>query len=215
MLFSLSFAPSLRNFETLNGGQLLVVEAMAQILLGPEKPTWANYLSGKWSIEQLRLRILDNISNRKAWSILNDQPADSKSPFLMTLYRYAITWTPEDDPTTDLNNPSDSELDDDEFSDLPLDGNRIIQLYSAAELDFEKGLLFVNEVAKGSHLKPTTLPRFRAEAVKALCEVVQEHLEKLDPESEDDSDDDEKGKTDSSEDEPRQQRRRTGRRGGE
>jgi hypothetical protein len=54
--------------------------------------------------------------------------------------------------------------------------------------------MFVNEVGKGSHLKPATIPKFRADALKALCEVVQENLEKLVPEPEvDDEDGEEDG----------------------
>jgi hypothetical protein len=49
--------------------------------------------------------------------------------------------------------------------------------------------MFVNEVEKGSHLKSATIPKFRPDALKALCEVVQENLEKLDPEPEDDDED--------------------------
>jgi hypothetical protein len=52
--------------------------------------------------------------------------------------------------------------------------------------------MFVNEVEKGLHSKPATIPKFRPDALKTLCEVVQENLETLDPEPEDDDKDGEK-----------------------
>jgi septum formation topological specificity factor MinE len=163
---------------------------MAQAVLAPKPPTWGNYLSGEWSVEELRLRIDHNIANRDAWRILKDQEDDIKSGILTTLYRYAITWTPEDEAFELDNDEDDSELEDGEFENLPLDAGKIIELYTAAEIDFEKGLKFVREVEKGSHLKPNTIPSFRSDALKALCEVVQIALEKLDPEPEGDEEED-------------------------
>lgn len=56
-------------------------------------------------------------------------------------------------------------------------------------MSFEKVLKFANEVEKGSHIKPATIPEFRPDALKAFCAVVQENLEKLEPEPEDGNDD--------------------------
>ena len=78
-----------------------------------------------------------------------------------------------------------------ECENLALDAGRIIALYTAAEIDFERGLKFVREVEKGSHLKPNTIPSFRPEALKVLCEVVQIALERLDPEPEEGEEEDE------------------------
>ena len=163
---------------------------MAEAVLAPKPPTWGNYLSGEWSVEELRLRIDHNIANRVAWSILNDQEDDIKSGVLTTLHRYAITWTPEDEAFELDDGEDEPELEDGEFENLPLDAGKIIELYTAAEMDFEKGLKFVREVEKGSHLKPNTIQSFRSDALKALCEVVQIALEKLDPEPEDEGEQD-------------------------
>jgi hypothetical protein len=37
---------------------------------------------------------------------------------------------------TEMAEASDSELDDEEFGNMPLDANRIIELYTSAEADF-------------------------------------------------------------------------------
>lgn len=162
---------------------------MAQILLTPTPPTWGNYLSGEWPLLELRLRVGFNIANREAWRILRDQDEDVQSGVLTTLHRYAITWTPEDAADQNEDDANESDLEDGEFENLPLNAGNIIELYTAAEIDFEKGLQFVREVEKGSHLKPNTIPSFRPEALKALCEVTQIALEKLDPEPEDENED--------------------------
>lgn len=163
---------------------------MAQIVLASNPPTWGNYLSGKWPVEELGLRIEHNVANREAWRILKDQDEDVKSAVLTTLHRYSITWTPED-VASGLENDESDELEDGEFENLTLDAGKIIELYTAAEMDFERGLRFVREVEKGSHLRPSTIPRFRPEALKVLCEVVQIALEKLDPEPEEDEEEEE------------------------
>jgi septum formation topological specificity factor MinE len=163
---------------------------MAQTVLAPNPPTWGNYLSGKWSVEELGLRIEYNIANREAWRILKDQDEDVKSGVLTTLHRYSITWTPED-AASKLEDDDSDEFEDEEFENLALDTGKIITLYTAAEIDFERGLKFVREVEKGSHLKPNTTPSFRPEALKVLCEVVQIALEKLDPEPEEGEEEDE------------------------
>lgn len=162
---------------------------MAQTLLESKPPTWGDYLSGG-SISEIGLRIGYNIANREAWKFLKDQGEDVKSAILTTLHRYSITWTPEDAFGENEADEDDSELEVGEFEDLPLDAGKMIELYTAAEMDFEKGLKFLREVEKGSHLKPSTLPSFRPDALKALCEVVQIALEKLDPEPEDDEEED-------------------------
>jgi hypothetical protein len=111
---------------------------MAQIILSPERPTWANYLSGLWSISELQLRIEHNIANRAAWGILKDQSEDILDIVLSTLHGYAITWTPEDNLSTEMAEASDFEGDDEEFGNMPLDANRIVELYVSTEANFKK-----------------------------------------------------------------------------
>lgn len=172
---------------------------MAQSVLAPNPPTWGNYLSGEWSVKELGLRIEHNIANRDVWRILKDQNEAIKSAVLTSLHRYAITWTPED-AVSELDDDESDELEDGEFENLELNAPRIIELYTAAEMDFEKGLEFIHEVEKSSHLKPKTIPSFRPEALKILCEVVQIALEKLDPEPEDDEDEEDDDSSDEEED---------------
>jgi septum formation topological specificity factor MinE len=168
---------------------------MAQAVLSSKPPTWGNYLSGEWSVEELGLRIEHNIANREPWRILKEQDDTVKSAVLTTLHRYAITWTPED-ATSELDDDESDDLEDGEFENLELNAGAIIELYTAAEMNFEKGLKFLREVEKGSHLKPNTIPRFRPDAVKVLCDVVQIALEKLDPEPGEDDEEDEDNSSD-------------------
>ena len=55
-----------------------------------------------------------------------------KSPYI-----YATFWKPRDDVSVEREDVSDSELDDDTFAKIPVETVRIIELLTAAEMDFE------------------------------------------------------------------------------
>ena len=62
----------------------------------------------------------------------DDEWSSVKSPYI-----YATFWKPRDDVSVEREDVSDSELDDDTFAKIPVETVRIIELLTAAEMDFE------------------------------------------------------------------------------
>ena len=91
-----------------------------------------------------------------AWRAVGQSPADDSDLLDQVLARY------EDEPH--LLRPQVCHF----RPDIP----KMIELWTLAELDLDKGLQFIREVQRGSHLKPSSLPKFRDEAIVQLCELV-------------------------------------------
>jgi hypothetical protein len=139
-------------------------------------------------------RLDENVASHHPWKqLLGTASGDTRDLVLQTLEAYTTVWYP----------PERSEMPDD-GEDLSPSHARVVDLCKAAEQDLEKGLSFIREVEKGSHMKADAVLRFRPEAIKAVCELCQGKIEELRPKpsQEDDEDDEaEDGRQEEEEDE--------------
>jgi hypothetical protein len=118
---------------------------------------------------KLRHRLEENISSRHPWKqLLGTAPVDTRGLVLQALGAYVQLW----------NRSEQSRMPDGRQGCAYADA-RVVDLFNAAEQDLEKGLSFIREVEKGSHLKADAVLKFRPDAIKALCELCCSSIDEL------------------------------------
>jgi hypothetical protein len=116
-------------------------------------------------------RLDENVASRHPWKqLLGTASGDTRDSVLRTLETYVQIWYP----------PDHSKFPDGRESLLDNDKG-VVELFKAVEQDLEKGLSFIREVEKGSHMKVDAVLRFRPQAIEALCELCRGKIEDLRP----------------------------------
>ena len=122
----------------------------------------ANGFSSEWLDSELQSRLESHIAAGHPWKqLLHTASQETVPDVYQTLQAYALLWYPFES----------------------VDKATALGLCDAAERDVERGLSFIREVEKGSHMRNDTVLGFRPEAIKALCELCQGRIDALKPRS--------------------------------
>ena len=161
--------------SSLSQGQLLVLDVAETTTTDPHRQmTTPNVVSTDWLASKLRDRLQRRIAAGHPWKqLLQAASKGTLQEVSQTLQAYTLLWNPV---ATGKGAAGASSFLDSEATALELCG--------AAEQDLEKGLSFVREVEKGSHMHNDAVLRFRPEAIKTVCELCRDSITLLKQQSE-------------------------------
>ena len=168
---------------------------MAQQTFGSEAPCYDNFhleadapLGTDWTSQELSSRMEWNFSHRPLWRIIEEADDEVKSFTLVTLKEYSLQWAP---PESILDDRDDFDADDDDADSEPFDIAKMIELYTAAELDFEKGLKLISKLELAHPIPLRARTKWRFDVIMALCTECRNAAGIMDPDRESDSEDSE------------------------
>ena len=141
-----------------------------------------------WTSQELSSRMEWNFSHRPLWRMIEEADDEVKSFTLVTLKEYSLQWAPPETIPDDLDNSEDG---DDDVDFEPFDTAKRIDLYTAAELDFEKGLKLIAELELAHPIPLRARTKWRFDAIMALCTECRNATGIMDPDRDSDPEDSE------------------------
>lgn len=136
---------------------------------------------------ELLLRLESHIAAGHPWKqLLQTASKETVGEIFQTLQAYTSLWLP---------------FEPGKRSSASFDKPAVLELFNAAEQDLERGLSFIRDVEKGSHMRAEAVLAFRPEAIKALCDLCRGRIDVLKPrrgenDREDDEEDEAEAKVD-------------------
>ena len=146
-----------------------VAETITTTAVPPPQMTSPNAISTDWLASQVRDRLQSRIAAGHPWKqLLQAASQETLQDVSRTLQAYTRLWHPIETSGIGAG------------ASFPAQA-AALELCRAAEQDLERGLSFVREVEKGSHMPNDAVVRFRPEAIQTVCELCRDGITVLQP----------------------------------